>query len=152
MRRVRSSKAWPGAVSGTSWRPPLTVTKAKEPCWRRKEARMKRREVSHCQFIPKTRSNLCTHIKKKKHSSSSAINISTHAFTTGKTRTHYFHNTTQHNTTQHSNIPYLALGGHVVVGRIAGHLVLHSLGRGVGPVVPRVLHRVAHAWGEEVET
>mmetsp|Transcript_19929 Transcript_19929/g.34539 ORF Transcript_19929/g.34539 Transcript_19929/m.34539 type:complete len:473 (+) Transcript_19929:107-1525(+) len=45
----------------------------------------------------------------------------------------------------HKSERALALGGHVVVGGIAGDLVLHSLGRGVGPVVPRILHRVAHA-------
>lgn len=40
---------------------------------------------------------------------------------------------------------YLALSGHVVVGGVPGDLVLHPLGRGVRPVVPRVLHSVAHA-------
>ena len=55
------------------------------------------------------------------------------------------HNTIQYNTEQFNTNTYLALGGHVVVGGIAGDLVLHSLGRGVGPVVPRVLHRVTHA-------
>jgi hypothetical protein len=32
MIRVSSSIACAGADSGTSWRPPFTVTKANEPC------------------------------------------------------------------------------------------------------------------------
>lgn len=50
MRRVRSSKAWPGAVSGTSWRPPFTVTKAKEPC---RESQTKRERVGEKNVLTK---------------------------------------------------------------------------------------------------
>jgi hypothetical protein len=66
---------------------------------------------------------------------------------TARKRTIYDHSTLLHSssTTCTAHHTYVAEGGHVVVRGVAGHLVSIAGGRGVGPVVPGVLHLVAHA-------